>query len=103
MSEKLSSEIMVHNMQGSINFLTSTVQTTMESDPVMKVHQEVVTLTQMRNDGLSPKQKVALFHLFTDKHAVAQTYIAIVDDGLCQMWLWEFVASVEDDDNEDNV
>jgi hypothetical protein len=101
-SEKLSSEMMVHDMQGSINFLTTTVRSSMESDPVMKVRQEVVTLLRTRNDGLSPKQKVALFHIM-DKHAVAQTYIAIVEDDLRQMWLWDLCSSVNDDDNEDDV
>jgi hypothetical protein len=100
-SGKLSSEMMVYDMQGSINLLTSTVRNSMESDPVTKVHQEAVGLLQTRDDGLSPKQKVALFNLFMDKHAVAQTYIAIVDDGLRQMWLQELCASVESANNED--
>jgi hypothetical protein len=101
MSEKLSSEIKVHDMQGSINLLTTTFQTSMKSDPVTKVYQKAVGLLQTRDDGLSHKQKVTLFHMFTDRHSVAQTYIAIVDDDLHQMWLQELCASVKDDNNNE--
>jgi hypothetical protein len=100
-SAKLSS--FVHDMQGSINMLTATVRSSMESDPVMKVRQEAVRLLQTRDDGLSRKHKIALFHIFTDRHSVAQTYLAIEEDDLRRAWLQELCASVKGDEDDENV
>ena len=57
-SGKFSSDLLVHDMQGSINMLTSTVRDSMESDPVTKVRQHTVWLLQTRDDGLSANQKI---------------------------------------------
>jgi hypothetical protein len=86
-SGKLSSDLLVHDMQGSINMLTSTVRDSMETDPITKVRQEAVRLLQTRDDGLSPDQKILLFHKFTNQHALTQTYLAIEDDQLRKVWL----------------
>jgi hypothetical protein len=85
----ISSDLLVHDMQGSINMLTSTVRDSMESDPVMKVRQSAVRLLQTRDDGLSSQQKILLFHKFSNQHALTQTYLAIDDDELRRAWLLE--------------
>ena len=43
---KLSSELIVHEVQGSINSLTSTVRDSMSTDPVTKVRQDALHLLQ---------------------------------------------------------
>jgi hypothetical protein len=85
----ISSDLLVHNMQGSIKMLTSTVRDSMESDPVTKVRQTAVRLLQTRDDGLSADQKILLFHKFTNQHALTQTYLAIEDEQLRKVWLQE--------------
>src|SRR5882762_8123064 len=69
-SGKFLSDLLVHDMQGSINMFTSTVCDSMESDPVTKVCQHAVWLLQTRDDGLSADQKILLFHKFTNQHAL---------------------------------
>jgi hypothetical protein len=89
-----SSSIIVHNMQGSINMLTATVRDSVAVDPVTKVRQEAVRLLQ-KEEGLSPKQQIALFQMFADKHALAQTYLAIEAAPLRMGWLQELLKGVE--------
>jgi hypothetical protein len=85
--DKLTPELLVHEVQGTINMLTSTVRDSMEADPITKVRQDAVRLLQTRDDGLSPEQKIIMFQKLTTTHAVAQVYLAIHDEGLRRAWL----------------
>ena len=86
-TKTISSDLLVHDMQESINMLTSTVHDSMDSDPVTKVHQTAVWLLQTQDDGLSGEQKIMLFHKFTNQHALTQTYLALDDKQLRRVWL----------------
>ena len=96
-AEAASSSILVHNMQGSINMLTATVRDSVAVDPITKVRQEAIRLVQ-KEQGLSYKEQIALFQMFTDKHALAQTYLAIEAAPLRLGWLRELLKDVEVDD-----
>ena len=67
--------------------LTMTFRASMDSDPITKIHQEAVALLQLRDDRLSPEQKVIMFKKLTLIHALAQVYPAVTDEGLRRMWL----------------
>jgi hypothetical protein len=88
-SGKFLLDLLVHNMQGSINMLTSTVRDSKESDPVTKVCQTAVWLLQTQDNGLLANQKILLFHKFTNQHALTQTYLVIEDEQLRKAWLQE--------------
>lgn len=92
--EAASSSILVHNMQGSINMLTATVRDSVAVDPITKVRQEAVRLLQ-KEEGLSTRQQIILFQKFTDKHALAQTYLAIESVELRMGWLQELLKDVD--------
>ena len=81
-------------MQGSINLLTATVRDSVAVDPITKVRQDAVHLLQ-KEEGLSSKQQIALFQMFADKHALAQTYLAIEAAPLRLEWLQELLKKVE--------
>ena len=84
---KLSPELLVHEMQGSINQLTAAVRDSMDTDPVTKVRQEAVQRMELVDEGLTPEQKVFMLHQFTNNHASAQVYLVIEDEGLRKAWL----------------
>ena len=89
-----SSSIIVHNMQGAINMLTATVRDSVSIDPITKVRQDAVRLLQ-KEEGLSSEEQIALFQMFSDKHALAQTYLVIEAAQLRLGWLRELLKGVE--------
>jgi hypothetical protein len=96
-NNEASASIIVHNMQGSINALTATVRDSVAVDPITKVRQEAVRLLQ-KEEGLSPKQQVALFQMFADKHALPQIYLAIESAPLRLLFLEDLLKDVKGDD-----
>lgn len=89
-ASEASSSILVHNMQGSINMLTATVRDSVAIDPITKIRQEAVRLLQ-REEGLSDKEQITLFKLFSERHALAQTYLAIETAHLRLQYLHEIL------------
>ena len=54
----ISLDLLVHNMQGSVNMLTSTVHDSMDCEPVTRVCQTAMQLLQTQDNGLSADQKI---------------------------------------------
>jgi len=86
---KLSSELVVHEVQGSINSLTATVRDSMSIDPVTKVRQDALRMLQTRDDGLTEDQEVMMYHKIAANHALAQVYLALDKPVLRRKWLQE--------------
>jgi hypothetical protein len=84
---KLSSELVVHKVQGSINSLTATVRNSMSIDPVTKVRQDALRMLQTRDDGLTEDQEVMMYHKIAANHALAQVYLALDKPVLRRKWL----------------
>ena len=73
--------------------LIATVWDSVAVDPITKVCQEAVQLLK-KEEGLSSKQQFMLFQMFVDKHALAQTYLAIDSPELWMGWLEELLKDV---------
>ena len=86
---KISSELVVHEVQGSINSLTATVRDSMSIDPVTKVRQDALRMLQTRDDGLTEDQEVMMYHKIAANHALAQVYMALDKPVLRRKWLQE--------------
>ena len=78
--------------------LTATIQDSVAVDPITKIRQEAVQLVQ-KEEGLSAKQQIALFQMSSDKHALAQTYLAIESPQLRFGWLQELLIDFDGDLN----
>jgi hypothetical protein len=87
--QKISSELVVHEVQGSINSLTATVRDSMSIDPVTKVRQDALRMLQTRDDGLTEDQEVMMYHKIAANHALAQVYLALDKPVLRRKWLQE--------------
>jgi hypothetical protein len=87
---KLSPEqLVIHEVQGSINSLTATVHDSMVTDPFTKVQQDTLHMLQTRDDGLTDEQEVQMYHKFASNHALAQVYLALDKPALRRQWLKE--------------
>jgi len=86
-SSKLSSELLVHEVQGTINQLTATVRDSIDADPVTKVRQDAVRRAMQPSEGLTDKQKKIVVNRFLSSHASAQVYLALDDDVFRRSWL----------------
>jgi len=86
---KISSELVIHKVQGSINSLTATVRDSMSIDPVTKVRQDALRMLQTRDDGLTEDQEVMMYHKIAANHALAQVYLALDKPVLRRKWLQE--------------
>jgi hypothetical protein len=89
----LSSHMLVHEMHGSINMLTTTLRDTAMIDPVTKVRQDAVNHILNRDDGLTDDQKLQLINMFTATHALNQTYLVFSDRALRRRWLLGLLGS----------
>jgi len=86
-STKLSSELLVHEVQGTINQLTATVRDSIDADPVTRVRQDAVRRAMQESEGLTDAQKKVVVNRFTTSHASAQVYLALDDDDFRRSWL----------------
>lgn len=86
-SSKLSSELLVHEVQGTINQLTATVRDSIDADPVTKVRQDAVRRAMQESEGLTDAQKKIIVNKFMTSHAAAQVYLALDDDVFRRSWL----------------
>ena len=80
---------MVHEVQGSINSLAATVRDSMVTNPVTKVRQDALHMPQTRDDGLTDKQEIQMYHKFASSHALAQVYLVLDKPALRKQWLKE--------------
>lgn len=83
----ISPELLVHEMQGSINQLTATIRDSIDVDPVAKLRQEAVRRAMHTSEGLTDEQKKIIVNKFMDSHALAQVYLALDDDVFRRNWL----------------
>ena len=75
-------------MQGSITTLAMAVRESGATDPVAKLRQEAVHAISVREDGLSPLEKITIIEIFRKDYASVQTYLALVEhDELQKPWL----------------
>jgi hypothetical protein len=87
-STKLTPELLVHEMQGSITSLASAVRDSAATDPVAKLRQDAVHALSVRDDGLSVMDKIAIIELFRTDYASVQTYLALLEhDEIRKQWL----------------
>jgi len=86
-STKMSSELLVHEVQGTINQLTATVRDSIDADPVTKVRQDAVRRAMQESEGLTDAQKKIIVNRFMTSHASAQVYLALDDDVFRRSWL----------------
>jgi hypothetical protein len=92
-SMKLSPELLVHEMQGSINQLITTICDSMDVDPVTKIWQEAVRRAMQESEGLMDDQKKIIVNKFMNSHASAQVYLALDDDVFRRNWLLDTCAN----------
>jgi hypothetical protein len=85
----ISPELLVHEMQGSINQLTATIYDSIDADPVAKLRQEAVRRAMQTSEGLTDEQKKIIVNKFMSSHALAQVYLALDDDEFRRDWLRE--------------
>jgi len=83
----MSSELLVHEVQGTINQLTATVRDSIDADPVTKVRQDAVRRAMQESEGLTDAQKKIIVNRFMTSHASAQVYLALDDDVFRRSWL----------------
>jgi hypothetical protein len=87
-STKLTPELLVHEMQGSITTLASAVRDSAATDPVAKLRQEAVHAVSVRDDGLSVMDRVTIIELFRTDYTSVQTYLALLEhDEIRKQWL----------------
>lgn len=87
-SAKLTPELLVHEMQGSITTLASAVRDSAATDPVAKLRQEAVHAISVRDDGLSVKDRITIIELLRTDYASVQTYLALLEhDEIRKEWL----------------
>lgn len=87
-SSKLTPELLVHEMQGSITTLASAVRESAATDPVAKLRQEAVHAVSARDDGLSVMDRITIIDLFRTNYASVQTYLALLEhDEIRKQWL----------------
>ena len=87
MNMALSSELLVHKVQGTINQLTVTAQDSIDADPVTKVQQDAVQCTMQESEGLTNEQKKIIVNRFMNSHALAQVYLVLNDNEFQRGWL----------------
>jgi hypothetical protein len=87
-STKLTPELLVHEMQGSISTLASAVRDSAATDPVAKLRQEAVHAVSVRDDGLSVADRITIIELLRTDYASVQTYLALLEhDEIRRQWL----------------
>ena len=75
-------------MQGSITTLAMAVRESGATDPVAKLRQEAVHAISVREDSLSPLEKITIIEIFCKDYASVQTYLALLEhDELQKPWL----------------
>ena len=83
----ISPELLVHEMQGSINQLTATIHDSIDVDPVAKLRQEAVWRAMHTSEGLTDEQKKIIVNKFMGSRTLAQVYLALDDDVFRRNWL----------------
>lgn len=87
-SSKLTPELLVHEMQGSITTLASAVRDSAATDPVAKLRQEAVHAISVRDDGLSLADRITIIEKFRTDYASVHTYLALLEhDEIRKEWL----------------
>jgi hypothetical protein len=87
-STKLTPELLVHEMQGSITSLASAVRESAATDPVAKLRQDAVHAISVRDDGLSVMERITIIELLRTDYASVQTYLALLEhDEIRKQWL----------------
>jgi hypothetical protein len=87
-STKLTPELLVHEMQGSITSLASAVRESAATDPVAKLRQQAIHAVSVRDDGLAVMQKITIIELLRNDYASVQTYLALLEhDEIRKEWL----------------
>lgn len=84
---KVSTDIMMHNIQSSINALTSSLTTGMSADPPAETMQRAVNLISSREDGLDDDDRVLIVELFTSNPPLAHAYLGLTSESFRRLWL----------------
>ena len=87
-STKLSPTLLVHEMQGTIGSLATAMRDAGSSDPVAQLRKEAVHQVSLRDDGLSPEEKLDVIELLTKDYASVQAYLGLLEfDEIRKPWL----------------
>jgi hypothetical protein len=86
-TNKITSAIAMVGMQSQISRLTDVFEKSMETpeDGMATRHSLAISHLQQVDDGLTTEKKVWPVQLFQDNPGLAQTYLDLISDDLCQV------------------
>lgn len=90
-SEKMTPFLLVHEMQGSLNQLTSAVTTGLTLDPAAETVRKATAILQQNDDGLTDEDSVILLTVFTKDPATVNTYNTLYKAHLRKPWVEKII------------
>lgn len=86
-SEKMTPLLLAHEMQGSVNQLTSAITTGLTIDPAAETVRKATEILQKNEDGLSDEDSIILLTVFTRDPAIVNIYNSIYKAQLRKPWV----------------
>lgn len=90
-SEKMTPFLLLHELQGSLNQLTSAVASGLALDPTAETVRKATAVLQQNEDGLSDEDCVILLTVFTKDPATVNTYNSLYKAHLRKPWVTKII------------